>query len=66
MRKLLPGRGVWLGTKPQPLSNTSTRSIDATSAVPFVIGGLALMVAVSGMLVWRVRAAGSTAARRTD
>ncbi len=68
MRKLLSSLGVSLDTRPQPLSNTSTRSIDATSAVPFVIGGLALIVTVSGMLIWRGRvgAARSTAARHTD
>ena len=67
MRKLLLGLGVSLAVKPQPLSSTSISAIDVAAA-PVVIGGLALIVVVSGMLIWRVRAgaARSTAARHTD
>ncbi len=68
MRKLLLGLGISLAVKPQPPSTANTQSINAAAAEPFLIGGLALIVVVSGMLIWRARggAARSTAARHTD
>ena len=68
MRKLLVSLDISFAVKPQPLSTTNTQSINAAAAAPFLIGGLALIVVVSGMLISRARggAARSTAARHTD
>ena len=66
MRKLLLGLGISLAVKPQPPSTANTQSISAAAAEPFLIGGLALIVVVSGLLIWRGGAARSTAARHTD
>ncbi len=64
MQKLLTSLGVSLNGKPQSLSNTGVPALGEMSAAPFIIGGLAFILVVTGVLIWRALAMRPATQRR--